>query len=157
MTGVYGIMAYAVRQRTHEIGIRMALGAKPRDVLRLVIVRGLLVVALGVAIGLAGSFALTRLLRTLLWGVTPTDPLTYFVVIVTLAAVAMLACYLARGVPWTSNLRLLCGMSDHGPPDDNEDESFRLIAFAFVVAARDKSRTTLAPVEARIGVRPGCC
>ena len=91
MTGVYGIMAYAVRLRTHEIGIRMALGARPRDVLRLVIMRGLLLVALGVAIGLAGSFALTRLLRTLLWGVTPTYPLTYFVVIVTLAAVAMLA------------------------------------------------------------------
>lgn len=94
MTGVYGIMAYAIRQRTHEIGIRMALGASRRDVLRLVIARGLRLVALGVAIGVAGSFALTRLLETLLWGVTPTDPLTYALVILTLVTVAMLACYL---------------------------------------------------------------
>jgi putative ABC transport system permease protein len=94
MIGVYGLMAYAIRQRTHEIGIRMALGASRRDVLRLVIAQGLLLVALGVAIGIAGSFALTRLLGTLLWGVTPTDPLTYVVVIMTLVTVAMLACYL---------------------------------------------------------------
>jgi putative ABC transport system permease protein len=93
MTGVYGIMAYAIQQRTHEIGIRMALGASRRDVLRLVIARGLQLVALGVTIGLAGSLALTRLLGTLLWGVTPTDPLTYVVVIMALVTVAMLACY----------------------------------------------------------------
>src|SRR5438477_12999132 len=71
MIGVYGIMAYAIRQRTHEIGIRMALGASRRDVLRLAIAEGLLLVVLGLAIGIAGSFALTRLLGTLLWGVTP--------------------------------------------------------------------------------------
>jgi putative ABC transport system permease protein len=94
MTGVYGIMAYAVARRTHEIGIRIALGASRADVLRLVIARGLLLVALGVAIGMAGSFALTRLLKALLWGVSPTDPLTFAVVIVTLLTVAMLACYL---------------------------------------------------------------
>jgi len=94
MIGVYGIMAYAIRQRTHEIGIRMALGASRGDVLRLVIVQGLLLVALGVAIGIAGSLALTRLLGTLLWGVTPTDPFTYVVVIMTLVTVALLACYL---------------------------------------------------------------
>ena len=67
LTGVYGIMAYAIQQRTHEIGIRMALGASRRDVLRLVAARGLVLVTLGVAIGLAGSLALTRLLGTLLW------------------------------------------------------------------------------------------
>jgi putative ABC transport system permease protein len=94
VTGVYGIMAYAIGQRTHEIGIRMALGAGSRDVLRLVLARGVLLVALGVAIGVAGSFALTGLLGTLLWGVTPTDPLTYVLVIMTLVCVAMLACYL---------------------------------------------------------------
>jgi putative ABC transport system permease protein len=94
MTGVYGIMAYAVERRTHEIGVRIALGASRTHVLRMVIARGLLLVACGVAIGVAGSFALTRLLGTLLWGVTPTDPLTFAIVIVTLAAVAMLACYL---------------------------------------------------------------
>jgi putative ABC transport system permease protein len=94
VTGVYGIMAYAIQQRTHEIGIRMALGASRTDVLRAVLARGLLLVAFGVAIGVAGSFALTRLLGTLLWGVTPTDPPTYVVVIMTVVTVAMLACYL---------------------------------------------------------------
>jgi putative ABC transport system permease protein len=94
MTGVYGIMAYAIRQRTHEIGIRMALGASRRDVLRLVIARGLLLVALGVVLGVAGSFALARFLGSLLWGVTSTDPLTYVVVIMLLVTIAMLACYL---------------------------------------------------------------
>jgi putative ABC transport system permease protein len=94
MTGVYGIMAYAVQQRTHEIGIRMALGATRRNVLGLVIARGLLLVALGVSIGLAGAVALTRLLGSLLWGVTPTDPLTYVLVIMALVTVAMLASYL---------------------------------------------------------------
>ena len=72
----------------------IALGASRRDVLRLVLARGVLLVALGLAIGLAGSFSLTRLLGTLLWGVTPTDPLTYVAVIMTLVTVAMLACYL---------------------------------------------------------------
>src|SRR5204863_7153133 len=94
LTGVYGIMAYAIQQRTHEIGIRMALGASRRDVLRLVAARGLVLVTLGVAIGLAGSLALTRLLGTLLWGVMPTDPLTYALVIMPLVTVALLACYL---------------------------------------------------------------
>ena len=94
LTGVYGILAYAARQRSYEIEIRMALGAGKGDLLRLMIGRGLLLVAIGVAIGVAGSFALTRLLGTLLWGVTPTDPLTYAVVIIALATVAILACYL---------------------------------------------------------------
>jgi putative ABC transport system permease protein len=94
LIGVYGIMAYAVRQRTHEIGIRMALGANTRDVLRLVMGRALLLIAYGVAIGIVGSLALMRLLGTMLWGVTPTDPLTYLVAIIALATVAILACYL---------------------------------------------------------------
>jgi putative ABC transport system permease protein len=94
MAGVYGIIANAVRQRTYEIGIRMALGASRRDVLRLVIAQGMLLVSLGVAIGVGGAFAFTRLLQTLLWGVTPTDPLTYAVVVVTLVAVSVPACYL---------------------------------------------------------------
>jgi putative ABC transport system permease protein len=94
MTGVYGIIACMVRQRTHEIGIRMALGARPGDLLRLAMVRGLRLVALGVAIGVAGSLALTRVLGSLLWGVTPADPLTYAVAITALVTAAMLACYL---------------------------------------------------------------
>jgi putative ABC transport system permease protein len=94
MIGVYGIMAYTIKQRTYEIGVRIALGASRRDVLWLVIARGLLLIALGVAIGVAASLALARLLATLLWGVTPTDPLTYIVMITVLATVAVLACYL---------------------------------------------------------------
>ncbi len=94
LTGVYGVMAYAVQQRTHEIGIRVALGASRGNILQVLVARGLLLVALGVAIGCAGSLALTRLFGSLLWGVTPTDPLTYTVVIIALVSVAMLACYL---------------------------------------------------------------
>ena len=94
MTGVYGIMAYAVQQRTNEIGIRTALGASTTDILRLVIGRGLVLTVLGVAIGVASSFAITRLLMTFLWGVTPADPLTYVTVILTMLFAATFACYL---------------------------------------------------------------
>ncbi len=94
LTGVYGIMAYTVRQRTREIGIRMALGAKPLDVLRLVMARGLLLVAVGVTAGAAGSLVFARLLESLLWGVKPTDPPTYAAAILALACSALLACYL---------------------------------------------------------------
>src|SRR5579872_4811208 len=94
MAGVYGIIAYAVRQRTPEIGIRMALGASSRDVLRLVMAQGLLLVAAGVGVGVAAALALTRFLQSLLWGVTGTDSLTYAVVILALVTVATLACYL---------------------------------------------------------------
>ena len=90
--GIYGVMSNAVTQRTQEIGIRLALGARTSDVLKLIIRNGLVLVAIGVAIGLAGAFALTRLMTTLLFGVTPTDGLTIGIVSAILIAVALLAC-----------------------------------------------------------------
>jgi putative ABC transport system permease protein len=92
--GIYGVMAYSVTQRTQEIGVRMALGARPRHVLRLVFKQGLGMLVIGTLIGLAGAFALTRLMRTLLFEVTATDPLTYVSVIGLLILVALLACYI---------------------------------------------------------------
>jgi putative ABC transport system permease protein len=90
--GIYGVMSNAVTQRTQEIGIRLALGASTIDVLGLIVRNGLTLVVIGVAFGLAGAFALTRLMTTLLFGVTPTDGLTIFVVSAVLIAVAILAC-----------------------------------------------------------------
>lgn len=92
--GIYGVIAYSVSQRTHEIGIRMALGARPREVLRMVVVDGLRLTLIGVAIGLAVSFALTRLLSKLLFGVRPTDLTTYVAVSLVLTGVALAASYL---------------------------------------------------------------
>jgi putative ABC transport system permease protein len=92
--GVYGVMAYGVAQRTHEFGLRMALGAQKRQVLRLVLGHGLRLVLCGVAIGLAASSVLTRLMASQLFGVTPHDPLTFASVSLLLAGVALLACYL---------------------------------------------------------------
>ncbi|MCM3870778.1 MAG: ABC transporter permease [Pyrinomonadaceae bacterium] len=92
--GIYGVMSYAVMQRTQEIGIRMALGARAADVLKLVIRNGMALAIIGVVAGLAGAFALTRLLQSLLFGVTPTDALTFVVVTFGLLLTALLACYI---------------------------------------------------------------
>jgi predicted permease len=92
--GLYGVISYSVRQRTHEIGVRMALGAQPRDILRVILGQGLKLLATGVAIGFAASLALTRLMADLLYGVSTTDPLTFVTVTALLAFVALLACYI---------------------------------------------------------------
>jgi putative ABC transport system permease protein len=92
--GIYGVMAYSVAQRTQEIGVRMALGAQQLHVLRLIFGQSLLMLLIGTVIGLAGAFALTRLMTTLLFEVTATDPLTYVSVVGLLTIVAMLACYI---------------------------------------------------------------
>ena len=91
--GIYGVTSYTTRQRTHEIGIRMALGANKTDILRLVIGHGLRLTFVGVALGLAAAFALTRYLASMLMGVTSTDALTFSSVAVLLCAVALLACF----------------------------------------------------------------
>jgi putative ABC transport system permease protein len=92
--GTYAVMAYAVAQRTHEIGVRMALGALPVDILKLVLRRGLSLVLIGVGFGLAGAFAFTRALEGLLYKVTATDPSAFVSVSLLLAFVALLACYI---------------------------------------------------------------
>src|SRR6266508_2559792 len=92
--GLYSVMAYAVSQRTREIGIRMALGATLRDVLRLIVSQGMRMALIGIALGLAGALALTRVLASLLLGVGATDPLTFVGVPLLLAAIALLACWI---------------------------------------------------------------
>jgi putative ABC transport system permease protein len=91
--GIYGVMAYTVTQRTHEIGVRLALGAQPGDVFKLVLGRGVKLSLIGVAIGLFAALALTRVLSTLLYGVSTTDPFTFFIIPLLLIAVALLASY----------------------------------------------------------------
>jgi putative ABC transport system permease protein len=92
--GIYGLMAYLVVRRTHEIGIRIALGARSSDALRLVMGHGMKLAAVGIVIGLAAAMALTRLINSWLFGVGPNDPLTFVGIVVLLTAVALLACYL---------------------------------------------------------------
>jgi putative ABC transport system permease protein len=92
--GIYGVMAYSVTQRTHEIGIRMALGADQAQVLRLMLQQGLLLALLGIGIGIAAALALARLMAAFLFGVPATDPLTFAAIAVLLLLVALLACYL---------------------------------------------------------------
>ncbi len=92
--GIYGVVTYTTAQRTRELGIRLALGAQTRDVLRLVVKNGMTLALIGVVIGLAGAFAFTRMMATLLFEVTPTDAMTYAIVSMGLLFVALLACYI---------------------------------------------------------------
>ena len=92
--GVFGLVSYSVTQRTHEIGIRVALGAQRGDILYLVIGLGLRLTLIGVVSGIAGALGLTRFLSSLLYGVKPTDPATYGFVAAILVVIALLACYI---------------------------------------------------------------
>jgi putative ABC transport system permease protein len=92
--GIYGVMAYSVVQRTKEIGIRIALGAQGRDVLKMIVGHGMLLTLAGVCLGLAGAFVLTRLMSSLLFNVSTTDPWTFIGVSLLLGTVALLACYI---------------------------------------------------------------
>jgi len=92
--GIFGVLNYTVMQRTQEIGVRLALGAQTRDVLRLVLIQGMRLILIGLGVGLIGSFALTRVLAGMLFAVTPTDPLTFTAVSLLLTGVALFACYL---------------------------------------------------------------
>jgi predicted lysophospholipase L1 biosynthesis ABC-type transport system permease subunit len=94
VAGLFGVIAYSVSQRTREIGVRMALGAKQAEVLRMVLRQGLKLAGVGILIGLAGALALTRFLGYLLYGIQATDPLTFLVIPLLLATVALLACWL---------------------------------------------------------------
>jgi putative ABC transport system permease protein len=94
LVGLYGVMSYSVAQRTNEIGIRLALGAQTRDVLWMIVKQGSILIVLGLAIGLVGAFAATRLIASLLFGVTAKDPFTFVAAAVLLAVVALLACYI---------------------------------------------------------------
>lgn len=106
--GIYGLISYLVTQRTNEIGIRMALGARSIDVVSLVVRRGALLTAIGAGIGLAAAVGLTRFMQSQLFGVSPTDPATFVQVSLLLAGVALLATYLpARRAAKTDPLEAL--------------------------------------------------
>jgi putative ABC transport system permease protein len=92
--GIFGVLAYIVTQRTHEIGIRIALGAQKEDVLKLVIGQGITLALIGIAIGVAGALALTRVMTSLLYGVSAVDPIVFASVSLLLITVALFACYI---------------------------------------------------------------
>jgi ABC-type antimicrobial peptide transport system permease subunit len=92
--GIYGVMSYSVWQRTREIGVRIALGAESATVLRMVLVQGMKLALLGVTLGLAASLALTQIMKSMLYGVTPSDPLTFLSVTAMLVVIALAACYI---------------------------------------------------------------
>ena len=94
VVGIYGVISYAAAQRTHEIGVRMALGAQPRDVLRLVVRQGIALALVGIALGLIGAFLTTRLMSQMLFRVSTTDSLTFVLVPLCLFVVAAVACYI---------------------------------------------------------------
>jgi putative ABC transport system permease protein len=94
VVGIYGLMSYSITERTHEFGIRLALGAQAADVLKMVLGQGLRLIVVGISLGLAGAFALTRLMRSLLYGVSTIDPMTFVAVSLLLTMVALLACYI---------------------------------------------------------------
>jgi putative ABC transport system permease protein len=94
MIGIYGVMSYSVSQSTHEIGIRLALGAERRDVLRMIMSKGIVLAAVGLVIGAGGAFALMRVMTSLLFGVTVTDPSTFAIAICGLLTVTILACFI---------------------------------------------------------------
>jgi putative ABC transport system permease protein len=94
IVGIYGVMSYSVTQRTHEIGIRMAIGARPLDVFKMILGHGMKLALIGVGLGLVGAFIVTRFMATMLFGVEPTDATTFGAITAILIAVALLACYL---------------------------------------------------------------
>ena len=94
VVGIYGVMSYSVNRRTHEIGVRLALGASKMNLLTLVLGQGLRLTVIGIAVGTAGALGVTRLISNMLFGVTPTDPVTFALVGVLLTGVSLAACYL---------------------------------------------------------------
>ena len=94
LVGIYGVVSYAASQRTQEIGVRMALGAKPRDILRLVVGQGLTLVTIGLGIGLVAALGISSLMTSLLFGISPRDPLTFVAVPILLGAMALAASYI---------------------------------------------------------------
>jgi putative ABC transport system permease protein len=92
--GIYGVMSYSVAQRTHEIGLRMALGAGRGEILRLILRQGMKLTAIGILAGFAAAFGATRVLNAMLYGISATDPWTFVAMAVMLAAVAAIACYI---------------------------------------------------------------